>query len=48
MNAGWGLWHFSIMVPSDEFESALPTLAAVMGSYEINGKMAVKEIAKNM
>jgi len=36
------------MVPSDEFESALPTLAAVMGSYEINGKMAVKEIAKNM
>ncbi len=48
MNAGWQLWHFSIMAPSDAFDSALPTLAAVMASYEINGKLAGKQIATNM
>ncbi len=48
MRAGWGLWHFTIMAPTDEFESDLPTLAAVMGSYEINGQMAGEQIAKNM
>jgi len=48
MRAGWGLWHFTIMAPTDEFENDLPTLSAVMASYEINGKMAGQEIAKNM
>ena len=48
MRAGWRLWHFTIMAPSEEFEAALPTLAAVMGSYVLNGEMAGRVIACNM
>ena len=48
MNAGWRLWHFSIMAPTDEFEADLPTLKAVMGSYEINGELAGRQMANNM
>jgi len=32
MGAGWQLWHFTIMAPTAEFDAALPTLDAVMGS----------------
>jgi hypothetical protein len=48
MGASWRLWHFTIMAPSDQFEAALPTLAAVMGSYELNGEMAGRQMANNM
>jgi hypothetical protein len=48
MRASWRLWHITVMAPSDEFEVALPTLAAVMGSYEINRDMAGRRIAENM
>jgi hypothetical protein len=48
MRAGWGLWHFTIMAPTDEFENDLPTLRAVMSSYELNGQMVGQQMAKNM
>jgi hypothetical protein len=48
MRASWGLWHFTIMAPTDEFESDLPTLAAVMGSYELNNQMVGQQMAKNL
>ena len=48
MKASWRLWHFTIMAPSEEFDTALPTLAAVMGSYELNNEMAGRRIAENL
>ncbi len=48
MQAAWRLWHFTIMAPADEFETALPTLAAIMGSYETNKEMAGRRVAQNM
>jgi hypothetical protein len=48
MKASWRLWHFTIMAPSEEFDAALPTLAAVMGSYELNKEMAGRRIAENL
>jgi hypothetical protein len=48
MRASWGLWHFTIMAPAEEFEAALPTLAAVMSSYEINREMAGRVMANNL
>jgi hypothetical protein len=48
MQASWRLWHFTIMAPSEEFDAALPTLAAVMGSYELNREMAGRRIVDNL
>ena len=48
MRASWRLWHFTIMAPSEEFDAALPTLAAVMGSYELNKEMAGRRIVDNL
>lgn len=48
MRASWRLWHFTIMAPAEEFEAALPTLAAVMGSYELNREMAGRVMAANL
>lgn len=48
MGASWRFWHFTILAPSEEFEAALPTLAAVIGSYEINGEMAGRQVASNL
>ncbi|MBI5396124.1 MAG: hypothetical protein HZA91_12580 [Verrucomicrobia bacterium] len=48
MRASWRLWHFTIMAPADEFDAALPTLAAIAGSYELNKEMAGRRIAENM
>ena len=48
MRASWRLWHFTIMAPSEEFDAALPTLAAIMGSYEMNKEMAGRRIAENL
>ena len=48
MGASWRLWHFTIMAPTRQFEAVLPTLAAVMGSYELNGQMAGREMANNL
>jgi hypothetical protein len=48
MRASWRLWHFTIMAPAEEFDAALPTLAAVMGSYELNQEMAGRRIAENL
>ena len=36
------------MAPSEEFDAALPTLAAIMGSYELNKDMAGRRMADNM
>jgi hypothetical protein len=48
MRASWRLWHFTIMAPTEEFDAALPTLAAVMGSYELNKEKAGRRIADNL
>ena len=48
MRASWHLWHFTIMAPQEAFEAALPTLAAVMGSYQLNQEMAGKRMADNL
>ena len=48
MRASWGLWHFTIMAPAEEFDAALPTLAAIMGSYELNKEMAGRRIVENL
>ena len=48
MRASWRLWHFTIMAPADEFDAALPTLAAVLGSYELNKEMAGRRMAENL
>jgi hypothetical protein len=48
MRASWRLWHFTIMAPADGFDDALPTLAAVMGSYELNREMAGRRMAENL
>jgi hypothetical protein len=48
MRASWRLWHFTIMAPAEEFDTALPTLAAVLGSYELNKEMAGRRIAENL
>ena len=48
MRASWRLWHFTIMAPAEEFDAALPTLAAVLGSYELNKEMAGRRIAENL
>jgi len=48
MRASWRLWHFTIMAPEDEFDAALPTLAAVLGSYELNREMAGRRMAENL
>jgi hypothetical protein len=48
MRASWRLWHFTIMAPSEEFEQALPTLAAIMGSYQLNQEMAGQYMANNL
>ena len=48
MRASWRLWHFTIMAPSGEFDAALPTLAAVLGSYELNQEMAGRRMAENL
>jgi hypothetical protein len=48
MRASWRLWHFTIMAPAEEFDAALPTLAAIMGSYELNKEMAGRLMAANL
>ena len=48
MRASWRLWHFTIMSPAEEFDAALPTLAAVLGSYELNKEMAGRRMAENL
>ena len=48
MRASWRLWHFTIMAPEEEFDAALPTLAAVLGSYELNKEMAGRRMAENL
>ena len=48
MRASWRLWHFTIMAPAEEFNAALPTLAAVLGSYELNKEMAGRRMAENL
>ena len=48
MRASWRLWHFTIMAPAEEFDAALPTLAAVLGSYELNKEMAGRRMAENL
>jgi hypothetical protein len=48
MRASWRLWHFTIMAPSEDFDAILPTLAAVMGSYELNKEMAGRRMAENL
>lgn len=48
MRASWGLWHFTIMAPAEDFDAMLPTLARIMGSYELNKEMAGRRIAENL
>jgi hypothetical protein len=48
MRASWRLWHFTLMAPQEEFEAALPILAAVLGSYQLNQEMAGKRMADNL
>jgi hypothetical protein len=48
MRASWRLWHFTLMAPEEEFEAALPTLAAVLGSYRLNQEMAGQRMADNL
>ena len=48
MRAGWRLWHFTIMAPLEEFDTALPTLGAIAASYELNKDMVGRRIADNM
>jgi len=48
MGASWRCWHSAILAPSEEFRAALPILAAVIGSYEINGEMAGRQVASNL
>ncbi len=48
MRASWRLWHFTVMAPSEDFDAALPTLAAIMGSYELNKEMAGRRMAENL
>jgi hypothetical protein len=48
VGASWRLWHFTIMAPSADFDTALPVLAAIMGSYELNKEMAGRRMAENL
>jgi hypothetical protein len=48
MGASWRLWHFTIMAPAEDFEASLPTLAAIMESYELNKEMAGRRMAENL
>jgi hypothetical protein len=48
MRASWRLWHFTLMAPSEEFDTVLPTLAAIMGSYQLNREMAGQYMANNL
>ena len=48
MRASWRLWHFTVMAPSEDFDATLPTLAAIMGSYELNKEMAGRRMAENL
>lgn len=48
MGASWRLWHFTLMAPEDAFPAALPLLAAVLGSYELNQERAGRRMADNL
>ncbi len=48
MRASWRLWHFTLMAPREGFQAALPLLAAVLGSYELNQELAGRHMADNL
>jgi len=48
MRASWRLWHFTLMAPAEAFNGALPTLAAILGSYQLNREMAGRAMADNL
>lgn len=48
MGASWRLWHFTLMAPQEEFQSSLPLLASILGSYRLNQEMAGRQMADNL
>lgn len=48
MGASWRLWHFTVMAPREEFQSSLPLLASILGSYRLNQEMAGRQMAENL
>jgi len=48
LGTNWRLWHMTVGVPVNKFDSFVPTLAAMMKSYKINDEFASGYIARGM
>ncbi len=48
MRAGFGLTHFTIWAPADQFDAWVPTLARMLASYEVNQQKAAEHIVAGL
>ena len=48
MRAGFGLTHFTIWAPADQFDAWVPTLARMFASYKVNKQKAAEYVVAGL